>query len=205
MGHGSPCWRPPLAQAWQSLSGGRRYAGSLGRGGARAEAGSPCQRPLADRRRRRSARSAWTPWSPAPRFADVPVCLLASRRHLDGLGVDADALRCRHICSASSLATAAPSSAAAGPSDTADVLMGNIDDDLDPSLLFSAAGRVVDPYRSRLDPEMVEALICTKDWVVAARKDSKIVGSVMGVLEAGNKEVDEDDNEEAEDLGSDPD
>jgi len=48
--------------------------------------------------------------------------------------------------------------------------MGNIDDDLDPSPLFSAAGRVVDPYRSRLDPEMVEALICTKDWVVAARK-----------------------------------
>jgi len=30
--------------------------------------------------------------------------------------------------------------------------MGNIDDDLDPSLLFSAAGRVVDPYRSQLDP-----------------------------------------------------
>ena len=35
---------------------------------------------------------------------------------------------------------------------------------------FSAGGRVVDPYRSRLDPEMVEALICTKDWVAAARK-----------------------------------
>jgi hypothetical protein len=28
---------------------------------------------------------------------------------------------------------------------------------------FSASGRVLDPYRSRLDPEMVEALICTKD------------------------------------------
>jgi hypothetical protein len=35
---------------------------------------------------------------------------------------------------------------------------------------FSVAGRVVDPYRSRLDPEMVEALICTKDWVAAASK-----------------------------------
>ena len=35
---------------------------------------------------------------------------------------------------------------------------------------FSAAGRVVDPYRNRLDPEIVEALICTKDWVAAARK-----------------------------------
>jgi hypothetical protein len=28
---------------------------------------------------------------------------------------------------------------------------------------FSAGGHVIDPYRSRLDPEMVEALICTKD------------------------------------------
>jgi hypothetical protein len=35
---------------------------------------------------------------------------------------------------------------------------------------FSAAGRVVDPYRSRLDPEIVEALICTKDWVAATSK-----------------------------------
>jgi hypothetical protein len=35
---------------------------------------------------------------------------------------------------------------------------------------FSAAGRVVDPYRSRLDPEMVQALICSKDWVAAASK-----------------------------------
>ena len=35
---------------------------------------------------------------------------------------------------------------------------------------FSAAGRVVDLYRSRLDPEMVQALICTKDWVAAASK-----------------------------------
>jgi len=48
--------------------------------------------------------------------------------------------------------------------------MGNIDDDLDPSSLFSAAGRVVDPYRGQLDPEMVKALICTKDSVAAARK-----------------------------------
>jgi hypothetical protein len=35
---------------------------------------------------------------------------------------------------------------------------------------FSAAGRVVDPYRSRLDPEMVQALICSKDWAAAASK-----------------------------------
>jgi hypothetical protein len=35
---------------------------------------------------------------------------------------------------------------------------------------FSAGGRVVDPYRSSLDPDMVEALICTKDWVAAERE-----------------------------------
>jgi hypothetical protein len=35
---------------------------------------------------------------------------------------------------------------------------------------FSAGGRVLDPYHSRLDLKMVEALICTKDWVAAARK-----------------------------------
>jgi hypothetical protein len=37
---------------------------------------------------------------------------------------------------------------------------------------FSAIGRVVDPYRNRLDPEMVQALICIKDWVRASRKGS---------------------------------
>ncbi|KAJ1296158.1 hypothetical protein BS78_01G278200 [Paspalum vaginatum] len=35
---------------------------------------------------------------------------------------------------------------------------------------FSAAGRVIDPYRNRLDAEMVQALICSKDWIHAARK-----------------------------------
>jgi hypothetical protein len=35
---------------------------------------------------------------------------------------------------------------------------------------FSVGGRVIDPYRSRLDPDMVEALVCTKDWITAARK-----------------------------------
>jgi hypothetical protein len=40
---------------------------------------------------------------------------------------------------------------------------------------FSIAGRVVDPYRSRLDPEMVHALICTKDWVAAASKGSHFI------------------------------
>jgi hypothetical protein len=35
---------------------------------------------------------------------------------------------------------------------------------------FSAGGHVVDPYRSSLGPNMVDALICTKDWVAAERK-----------------------------------
>ena len=35
---------------------------------------------------------------------------------------------------------------------------------------FSGAGRIIDPYRNRLDPEIVQALICTKDWVHAAKK-----------------------------------
>jgi hypothetical protein len=35
---------------------------------------------------------------------------------------------------------------------------------------FSAGGRVVDPYHSNLGADMVEALICTKDWVAAERK-----------------------------------
>ena len=35
---------------------------------------------------------------------------------------------------------------------------------------FSAGGRVVDPFRSRLEPETVEALICLKDWTAAQRR-----------------------------------
>ena len=35
---------------------------------------------------------------------------------------------------------------------------------------FSAGGRVVDPFRSRLEPKIVEALICFKDWIAAERR-----------------------------------
>ncbi|KAL6660452.1 hypothetical protein ACP70R_001998 [Stipagrostis hirtigluma subsp. patula] len=49
---------------------------------------------------------------------------------------------------------------------------------------FSAGGRVIDPFRNRLDPEMVEALICTKDWVAASRKGSnRGVASILNDLE----------------------
>jgi len=47
---------------------------------------------------------------------------------------------------------------------------------------FSAGGRVIDPFRSRLDPEMVEALVCTKDWVAATKRDKR-VGSIVADLE----------------------
>ncbi|KAF0909371.1 hypothetical protein E2562_035812 [Oryza meyeriana var. granulata] len=48
---------------------------------------------------------------------------------------------------------------------------------------FSAGGRIVDPYRTTLDPETVEALVCTKDWLRATRKDSKAPPSIVGDLE----------------------
>lgn len=38
---------------------------------------------------------------------------------------------------------------------------------------FSVGGRVVNKYHSRLDPQVVEALICTKDWIRASNKDPK--------------------------------
>lgn len=38
---------------------------------------------------------------------------------------------------------------------------------------FSAGGRVIDPFRSRLEPEMVEALVCAKDWVAASRRGDR--------------------------------
>uniref|UniRef100_A0A8R7U1K8 HAT C-terminal dimerisation domain-containing protein n=1 Tax=Triticum urartu TaxID=4572 RepID=A0A8R7U1K8_TRIUA len=34
---------------------------------------------------------------------------------------------------------------------------------------FSAGGRVVDPFHGRLEPETVEALICTKSWIGASK------------------------------------
>lgn len=39
---------------------------------------------------------------------------------------------------------------------------------------FSAGGHVVDPYRSSLDPDMVQALVCTKDWITAAKRGKSV-------------------------------
>lgn len=68
---------------------------------------------------------------------------------------------------------------------------------------FSAGGRVIDPYRSRLDPEMVEALICTKDWIAATNKASTPVPSLpidMEILDEISTSSDV-----IEDISSDPD
>ncbi|KAJ1253533.1 hypothetical protein BS78_K242300 [Paspalum vaginatum] len=35
---------------------------------------------------------------------------------------------------------------------------------------FSSSGRIVSKFRSSLDPEAVEALVCTKDWMLASSK-----------------------------------
>lgn len=35
---------------------------------------------------------------------------------------------------------------------------------------FSTSRRVLDPYRTRLSTPIVEALICTQDWVRKSRK-----------------------------------
>ena len=42
---------------------------------------------------------------------------------------------------------------------------------------FSGAGRIIDPYRNRLDPEIVQALICTKDWYMLQEK--VLIGSFV--------------------------
>ncbi|KAL6538087.1 hypothetical protein OROGR_012075 [Orobanche gracilis] len=68
-----------------------------------------------------------------------------------------------------------------------------------PESAFSAGGRVIDAFRSRLDPDIVEALICTKDWVAASRKGSqKNVASILGDLEVYDTllaNMDEDEEE----------
>lgn len=40
---------------------------------------------------------------------------------------------------------------------------------------FSSSGRIVNKFRSRLEPEAVEALVCTKDWYIASNKGKMIV------------------------------
>ncbi|CAA0829272.1 Unknown protein [Striga hermonthica] len=68
---------------------------------------------------------------------------------------------------------------------------------------FSAGGRVVDPFRNRLEPEIVEALICLKDWIAAGRREKK-VGSIvcdLEVIEALVKKLTIEDDDVADSDG----
>uniref|UniRef100_A0A0D3FZQ4 HAT C-terminal dimerisation domain-containing protein n=1 Tax=Oryza barthii TaxID=65489 RepID=A0A0D3FZQ4_9ORYZ len=53
---------------------------------------------------------------------------------------------------------------------------------------FSAGGHVIDPFRSSLDPEIVQALIYTKDWTAASRKGGNVVGSILTEKDMENLE-----------------
>ncbi|RLM51053.1 zinc finger BED domain-containing protein DAYSLEEPER-like [Panicum miliaceum] len=44
---------------------------------------------------------------------------------------------------------------------------------------FSLGGRIIHKYRSRLDPQVVEALVCTKDWISASRQDCSGISSIL--------------------------
>ena len=64
---------------------------------------------------------------------------------------------------------------------------------------FSTGGRVLDPYRTSLSTKIVEALICTQDWVRKSRKpinvdsledllnDDEIVKDMENLLEKTNE------------------
>jgi len=59
---------------------------------------------------------------------------------------------------------------------------------------------------NRLDAEMVQALICTKDWIHAARKDSKYMPSILAEFKAPVIiPITDPMDEEEEDKESDPD
>ena len=50
---------------------------------------------------------------------------------------------------------------------------------------FSVGGRVIDRYRSSLNPETAETLICAQDWIRRTRIDLELGSSMK------NKEIDE--------------
>ena len=45
---------------------------------------------------------------------------------------------------------------------------------------FSTSGRILDPYRTNLSANIVEALVCTQDWVRKSRK--QIVDNIDEIL-----------------------
>jgi hypothetical protein len=63
---------------------------------------------------------------------------------------------------------ATSSSASVSASATSPVVLESVVSTVASESAFSTGGRVVDPFRSRLDPETVQALICSKDWIAAS-------------------------------------
>ncbi|KAK9074591.1 hypothetical protein SSX86_007189 [Deinandra increscens subsp. villosa] len=51
---------------------------------------------------------------------------------------------------------------------------------------FSTGGRVIDAYRSSLSPPVVEALICTQDWIRKSKKAIKVAEDPTDFDELGN-------------------
>lgn len=48
---------------------------------------------------------------------------------------------------------------------------------------FSTAGRVLDPFRSSLTPNIVEALVCTQDWLRCSKLECENVEEQLEELE----------------------
>nr|VDD54023.1 unnamed protein product [Brassica oleracea] len=48
---------------------------------------------------------------------------------------------------------------------------------------FSISGRILDPYRSSLTPYMIEALICTQQWMRSSNQSQPVVANLAQMLE----------------------
>uniref|UniRef100_A0A0D2ZQJ4 HAT C-terminal dimerisation domain-containing protein n=1 Tax=Brassica oleracea var. oleracea TaxID=109376 RepID=A0A0D2ZQJ4_BRAOL len=48
---------------------------------------------------------------------------------------------------------------------------------------FSTSGRILDPYRSSLTPYMIEALICTQQWMRSSNQSQPAVANLAQMLE----------------------
>lgn len=54
---------------------------------------------------------------------------------------------------------------------------------------FSTGGRVIDKYRSSLNPDTAEALICTQDWIRSSPADIELVDMSIASIEELNEKL----------------